>query len=225
MRKTIVFAVSLGLASCSQAPSVLPSGTYKYTSTEGSTTLKSAVTVSREAGSVLVRELASFSTGTPIVIETRLDPVTYSITAFSVTNDTSEDQPLIEIRPGEITYLPQSGKSVVVDAPVPGAPAWIFAEWMSTYMAIPAMMHAAGAKTLNVYYPTIFHVRGKTLAQTMTTVPVSMAHPVGVPASDVSLGLAWRNTQKPAISVWYDPATYVTDAVYLGDSLAFSRER
>lgn len=221
-RITLV-AITVALAACTgQANNhTLPSQTYHYSSSEGRVTVDSTVVVSRDAGATVVAEEAHFGPGVT-TIEQRLDPKTYSVISYAMHNDPEGMDPVITVSPTSAVYRLKSMPRTVARARVPGAPSWVFSDWASSFAVIPSLVHASGTKTINSYYPEVFHK--KALASTLWVVDASGARPNGVPAVDASLGLAERTNRKAVISIWFDPTSFVVDAVNIGDGTAFVRK-
>jgi hypothetical protein len=203
----------------------LPSGTYHYSSNEAGVPVDSTVTISRDATAIVVHEDARFlkvPNAPPVSVETRLDPKTFSTDALTVANDPEMWNPSVAIRPDGATITPSGKASFTIPPAAAGAPATVNSDWVSSYLAIPAMLHATGAKTVNVYYTAL--LRGRGLATAFTVVSGTAARPSGVPSGDTPIALATRKARRAFITLWYDPSTDVVSAVQLGDDLAFVRK-
>lgn len=224
MGKRLAFVVLVALTGCTAAPkaSVLPSGTYHYASHEGGVNLDSTVTVSRGGKGTLLHEEAQFGAGAQTVIETRLDPKTYSVVAYSTRGDPDEEAS-ITISTAGATFDVKNKGIVAAKAPAAGAPSWIFESWASNFMPVPALLHATGAKRVNSYHSALF--RGRVFVQELSVVAVTDARPDGVPSTDASVGLTFGHIRKSAIGLWYDPATFIVDGVTIGGGTAFVRQR
>jgi len=226
-RAAAILGASFILAACTGAskPASLPAGTYRYESTTGGSALQSAITVSRDSNAVVVHEESKFANlpaVAPVVTESRLDPSTYSVESYVVSNNPEGFDPPIQISPAAATYK-VAGKPIVAKAKALGAPSWVLGdEGASMFAILPALVHATGAKTINVYYPGL--ARGKTLAQTYTVMPTTQSRPDGIPAGDAALGLGFDPKRAPVLSIWYDPATLVMSAVKIGDETDFIRK-
>jgi hypothetical protein len=194
---------ALVLSGCSSATGPLPSGTYHYSSNEAGVPVDSTVTISRDATAVVVHEDARFlkvPNAPPVSIEMRLDPKTFSTRSLTIANDPEMENASVAIAQGR-------------------APATVDSDWVSSYLAIPAMLRATGAKTVDVYYTALLHGRG--LATAFTVVSPTAARPDGVRSGDASIALATGRVKRAFVTLWYDPSTDVVSAVQLGDDLAF----
>jgi hypothetical protein len=220
--RRIACILALATAGCGHASNVspLPAGTYHYESLGEPDLNESAVTVSRDASGVLVREVAHF--GPSAIVETRLDSATYSVVSSSVREDPPMGDPSIAISRSGATYTLPAATRVTENAPAAGAPSWIFGMFASFFTMIPAMVHATHATTVNTYFHEVY--RGKAHSAKLYVVDRTARRPSGVSWWDASLGLAWQPDGKPAISIWYDPKTLIVDAVDVVDRPAFLRK-
>lgn len=227
MKRTFCLTASLALAACSSPAGPLPSGTYHYVSNEAGVAVDSIVTISRDATAIVVHEDARFvklPNAPPVSIETRLDPKTFSTNAVTIANDAEMENPTIAIAQNGATVTPPGKPSVTIPPAAGAAPAAVDTNWASSYLTVPAMVRATGAKTLNLFHTALFHGRG--LATRLTVVSGTAARPDGVPSGDTPMGLAMGNTKLPFVTLWYDPSTDVVSAVQLGlnNELAFLRK-
>jgi hypothetical protein len=214
----------LATAACGPAAKAtpLPAGTYHYESRQRGASIDSTVTVSRDADAIVVREDARVGNLIATTIENRLDPKTLSVVAFSVRNDPDNEEASITIRPAGATYRLGGSPAFTVPPPVPEVPSWVLANWASPLAIVPALVHATGAKTLAVYQSTVFH--RKALANAFSVADVTVSRPDAAPANDASLGLALLHGKEPLLSFWYDPDTFVVDAVKMNDQTVFVRK-
>jgi hypothetical protein len=61
------------------------------------------------------------------------------------------------------------------------------------------MLHATGAKTVNVYYMALLHGRG--LATAFAVVSATAARPAAVPSGDTPIALATRKARRALITL------------------------
>lgn len=225
MKNTIALAVACSLAACAPKAQTgaLPAGTYQYESREGNVTADSAVDVIADSGVVIVRERVRLGSFEGPEIESRLDPKTYSFETYSTAHDPEGDDPSLSIAASEAKYTMKTGGPVIAKAPAPRAPSFVFGDWVSSFVALPSLVHATGAKTINGYVPELVH--GKAKAMAFYVVGARTTVPESAPSGDSGLGLAWRRGDKPVVMLWYDPATFILDSVELGGATAFVRKQ
>ena len=223
--RTVWLAAALVLGGCSSPAGPLPSGTYHYSSNEAGVPVDSTVTISRDATAIVVHEdaqLVKLPNAPPVSIDIHLDPTTFSTRAVTVANDPEMWNPSVAIARDSATITSSGHASFTVASVAHGDPATVDSEWVSSYVAIPAMLHATGGKTLVTYYTAQVHGRG--LATAFTVVPATATRPGSVASGDASIALATRKARRAFITLWYDPSTDVVSAVQLGDDLAFVRK-
>jgi len=218
-------AVAWAFAACSPSAGTTasPAGTYQYESRAGNITAGSTVTVSFDSGAVLVSERARLGTFDGPAIESRMNPKTYSLETYTVTHDPEGDDPSIAVTAAGAKYVMKNADPVTKKAPVPGAPSFVFGDWVSSFVELPSLEYVTKAKTINGYMPDL--MRGKAVAMTYYVVEPMVPPPAAARSGDAALALAWRPRGKPVVTMWYDPATFVVDAVDLGGATAFVRER
>jgi hypothetical protein len=223
--RAVWLAAALAFGACSSPAGPLPSGTYHYSSNEAGVPVDSTVTVSRDATAIVVHEDAQFvklPNAPPVSVETRLNPKTFSTDALTVANDPEMWNPSVAIARDGATVTPSGKTSFTIPPAAAGAPATVDSDWVSSYVAIPAMLHATSAKTVDIYYTALVHGRG--LATAFTVVSATAERPDGVPSGDTPIALATGKARRAFITLWYDPSTDVVSAVQLGDDLAFVRK-
>ena len=222
-----MLACSFAIAACaSSRPSVFPSGTYAYASNVANVPIDSTVTVSRDATAIIVNEQYTFVKlpNVPAVsIVSRLDPATFSVISYAVDNDPEGPDPSLTITPSGATYSVAGKKPVVQKAPVAAAPSWVFdTNRASAFAAVPAILHATGAKVINGYVPEIF--KGSGMAWAFVPTDATVSRPEGVPAGDASLALAFHTRKMAMTTLWYDPATFVVSGVKIGNDTLWVRK-
>jgi hypothetical protein len=216
-------ALSLLFVACSiQTKPAGPTGPYHYESTEGNVTIDSTLTVRYDADATVVAEDVHFGSVTANV-ESRVDPRTLSAVAYSMRNDPDGEDPSITVSPDGASFKTKIGGNAVAKAPVPGAPAWIFGNYASSFILLPSLVRATHPRNINAYMTSVFH--HKAFALKLTVIPATEKAPAGVPVGDASLSLGSAIRKGGAmVTVWYDPATSVVDGVNIGGGTAFVRK-
>jgi hypothetical protein len=198
------------LVACSQSstPTPLATGTYTYefhsgTLTEGTST----VTISSDGTAFTITEDANWggSIGKVSIVR-RLDPATFSIVDYR--ND--KDNVSASFTKEGATYRGNSGISKELAPPDAAAPSSFYALYdiVSSNAAIPAMLHATGKTSFNMFGYNV--LSGVPSVASVTVVDVTAARPNGVPLRDESLALERGSTVS---TIWYDPDTFIVHAV------------
>lgn len=215
MRKLILFlaAVFSADACATAADSVLPSGTYHYEARDGSeVTMKSVVTVSRDATGVVVRETADRG-DEPVSVTRRLDAATFSLRSYEYQGACN---PAITVSSDKAVFCLKEGKTATLDAPLPGKPASLVDFLVSSFAILPAMLHAGGATSFNTY--SYYVMSGAPTVDVSEVVNTTAARPATVGKDDVPLSIRERGDEK-VLTMWYDPKSFVLHYVDLGDNI------
>lgn len=224
IKVTAALALCLALAACSsqQHPSA-PTGPYHYDSSEGRVTIDSTVKVRYAADATVVDEDVHFGHVTAN-IEDRVDSKTYSAIAYTMRNDPEGEEPSITISTDAASIKTNTGGRAVAKAPNPGAPAWVFGNYASSFVVLPLLVRATHSQTVNAYMTSVFH--GKAFALKLSVVRAAPARPAAVPVGDASISLSPPNAHKsiPMVTVWYDPVSSVVDGVNIAGATAFIRK-
>jgi pimeloyl-ACP methyl ester carboxylesterase len=182
---------------------VLPTGTYRYdVLIDGRGVGKSSIVVSRDAGTIEIRESASLL-GAAIGSRRTL---TAAFAAQSYAGDAGAKHFAVEVAGNEAT-LTASGLQQKIAA-APGAPFLVADNMPAGFALIPATLHATGAKalTLACVCPVGF------VAVPVTATGSSTAPPVGVPSGDASLTVTM---DRATATLWFNAQTYVLDRMDL----------
>jgi len=217
-------ALCLALTACSSASkSSASGGPFHYESTEGNVTINSTVDVRYDKGAAIVGEAVNFGTASAN-IENRLDPKTFSTISYTMRNDPEGIDPIVIVTPSGASVKTNDRGGAVVNAPVPGAPSFVFGNYASSFVLLPSLVRATHPRTINAYMPTVFH--GKALAMKLSVFPSASQRPTTVPQGDVAIGFAPPSARKRVamLTLWYDPATSVVDAINIGNATAFLRK-
>jgi hypothetical protein len=186
-------------------------GTYRYTASMGGQTIGSwALTVSQAAAQTQIDENSSanvmgmqLAATASLVLGTDLAPLRYTGTYRTPTQSPSVSVALtptsatvigaLTNQPRQFTLAAQSHHFVVIE---PGLMAGLF--------ALPAQL--AGWKDATVTWITPATAQASALtAGSVTSAP----RPAGVSAQDTVISIA----QPIALTIWYDPATFVPDQI------------
>jgi len=222
LRLKAVLALSLMVAACSghPKPAGAPTGPYNYESVEAGVKIDSTVNVRYDADSTVVDEEVHIGQVTAN-IESRLDPKTFSARTYAIHNDPERNDPSISVTKDGASVNTTRGRAIV-KAPVPGAPSWIFGNYASSFVMLPSLVRATKTRITNAYMPNVF--RGKAFALKLFVIPATLKPPAEVPAADAAISLAPAGHRPAMVTVWYDPATSVVDAVTIGTGAPFVRK-
>jgi hypothetical protein len=181
--------------------SVLPSGAYTYQIfSEGKPVAKSTIVIYNEEPLRITEDTTLQDDA--LASQRTMDPATFSTIDYVMNAQGSADT--IDISASSAVWHAKSGDKTLARS-VAG-PSIVFDFVAGEYVAIPAMLHATGAKSFNVYCICLtgFDVK------TATVVPATAAAPAGVPKTDASVAFEFDDA---VVTLWYDPVTFILSAI------------
>lgn len=216
-------ALCLALVACTgkTTPAAGPTGPYHYESTEGGVTIDSTLTVRYDPSAAVVDEDVRFGQVTANV-ENRLDPKTFSAITYVMRNDPEQIDPSISVSAAGASFKTKTRGNAVAKAPVPGAPAWVFGNYASSFVMLPSLVRATHPRNINAYMTSVFH--GKAFAMKLSVIPPTEKRPSGIPPEDLAISLGSARRPMALVTVWYDPSTLVVDGVNIAGGTAFVRK-
>jgi hypothetical protein len=183
------------------AGSVLPSGAYTYEIySEGKPVAKSTIVIYNE-NPLRITEDTTLQ-GDPIASQRTIDPATFAPLDYVMNAQGASDT--IDLSQGAASWHNATQKKTL--APAVAGPSIVFDFFAGAYIAIPAMLHATGAKAFNVYCLcfTGFDVKAATV------VPATAEAPPGVPKTDARVAFEYDDA---IVTLWYDPGTFILSAM------------